>query len=216
MPSAPGNRAAHWNRVYAERAPAALTWHEDAPETTLDLLGARLSPGDPVVDVGAGASRLTELLAARGLGPLTALDVSAAALERSRARLGARAGEATWIEADVTEWRPEATYALWHDRAVFHFLTTAEDRAAYIRALDRALRPDGIALIATFADDGPETCSGLPVARYAPEGLAAEIERHARGRFRLVASRRRVHVTPKGAEQRFQHALFERARPDPA
>ena len=216
MPPAPGDRAAHWNNVYQARPPSALTWHEDAPETTLDLLGARLSPGDPVIDVGAGASRLTEALAARGFGPLTALDVSAAALETSRARLGAAADAVTWIEADVTEWRPETRYALWHDRAVFHFLTDAADRAAYVRALERALRPGGVAVIATFADDGPEMCSGLPVARYAPETLAAEIARHAPGVFRLAEARRRVHVTPKGAEQRFQHALFERAEPDPA
>jgi len=110
----------------------------------------------------------------------------------------------------VTTWRPDRDYVVWHDRAVFHFLTDAEARAAYAQAMSQALRPDGVAIIATFADDGPEKCSGLPVVRYAPEELEQELTRLVPGQFEMISSRRHMHITPKGNRQSFQYSVFRK------
>ncbi len=201
---------AHWDEVYAVCPEAALTWHQDVPQPSLDLVTARLRPGAPVIDVGGGTSRLVDALLARGFGPVSVLDLSGAALAASRARLGEAAAQVHWIEADIIEWVPPQRYALWHDRAVLHFLTAQAQREAYVAALERALAAGGHAVIATFADDGPEKCSGLPVQRYSPEALAAMLERHAPGVFAAQTSLRHDHVTPKGAVQKFQTSVFTR------
>jgi SAM-dependent methyltransferase len=200
----------HWDGVYGSKAEEDLTWFEACPELSLALIRAYLQPGGAVVDVGAGASRLVDHLLAEEIGRVTAVDISGAALEKTRARLGEAAARVAWVVADVTRWRPERTFALWHDRAVFHFLTMPKARAGYVAALIAALEPGGIAVISTFAEDGPERCSGLPVVRYAPEALAAEIEAHAPGQFRLVESHYRRHITPRGGEQSFQTSVFVR------
>jgi trans-aconitate methyltransferase len=137
---------------------------------------------------------------------VTVLDISQAGLDLAALRLGRRASEANWITADVTEWNPSRRFDIWHDRAAFHFLTDAADRAAYIARLHEALRPGGHAIIATFAADGPEKCSGLPVHRCDPEDLARELGET----FRLVESRRHDHATPSNASQRFQFSLFQK------
>lgn len=198
----------HWNAVYGARPEDELTWFEATPSVSLDLVRAHLRLGDPFIDIGGGASRLVDSLLDEGFGPLAVLDLSGAALAVSRHRLDARSGEITWIEADITTWEPDRDYALWHDRAVFHFLTDAGDRAGYMRAMSEALRPGGIAIITTFAENGPEMCSGLPVVRYAPEELATEIERLAPGRFEPILAKRHLHVTPKGNRQSFQFSVF--------
>jgi len=200
----------HWNDVYGARSEDALTWFEATPAVSLDLVREHLQPGEPFIDIGAGASRLVDVLLDEGFGPLTVLDLSAAALAVSRQRLGPRADAVQWIEADITTWQPERDYAVWHDRAVFHFLTGAEDRAGYARALSDALRPGGIAIIATFADDGPEMCSGLPVVRYSPEALAQELDRLLPGLFEMLEARRHMHITPKGNRQSFQYSVFRK------
>jgi len=200
----------HWDEVYGARSEDALTWFEATPVLSLDLVRAHLQPGDLFLDIGAGASRLVDALIEEGFGPLTVLDLSAAALAVSQQRLGPKADDVAWVEADITTWQPEREYAVWHDRAVFHFLTGAEDRAGYARALAQALRPGGIAIIATFADDGPEMCSGLPVVRYAPEALAQELDRLLPGRFKMLDARRHMHVTPKGNRQSFQYSVFRK------
>ncbi|MCA0872205.1 class I SAM-dependent methyltransferase [Seohaeicola saemankumensis] len=200
----------HWNAVYGARSEDELTWFEALPSMSLDLIHAYLRPGDPFIDIGAGASRLVDALLEEGFGPLTVLDLSAAALAVSRERLGRKADKVAWIEADITTWQPDRDYVLWHDRAVFHFLTGAEDRASYARALSDALRPGGTAIIATFADDGPEMCSGLPVVRYAPEALAQELDQLVPGRLEMLDAKRHLHVTPKGNTQRFQYSVFRR------
>ncbi|MFO7854690.1 MAG: class I SAM-dependent methyltransferase [Paracoccaceae bacterium] len=200
----------HWDDVYGARSEDALTWFEATPAGSLALVGDHLQPGEPFIDIGAGASRLVDALLEEGFGPLTVLDLSAAALAVSRQRLGPRADDVAWIEADITRWKPDREYAVWHDRAVFHFLTGAEARAGYARALSDALRPGGIAIIATFADDGPEMCSGLPVVRYAPEELAQELDRLLPDRFETLGARRHVHVTPKGNRQSFQYSVFRK------
>ncbi|MCU9849284.1 class I SAM-dependent methyltransferase [Defluviimonas sp. WL0024] len=200
----------HWDGVYGARSEGELTWFEATPALSLELVRAHLHPGDPFIDIGAGASRLVDVLLEEGFGPITVLDLSGAALAVSRQRLGALGDDVAWIEADITTWEPDRTYAVWHDRAVFHFLTAADDRDGYVRALSAALRPGGIAIIATFAEDGPEKCSGLPVVRYAPEALALELDSLLPGRFETLDARRHMHITPKGNRQSFQYSVFRR------
>lgn len=200
--------ATHWSAAWRDAAPETKSWHQDDPAPSLAAIEASgIAPDRPLIDVGGGAARLVDRLLDRGWTDLSVLDVAAEALDRARDRLGARAARVRWIVADVTRWTPERAYALWHDRAVFHFLTTPEDRAAYARTLDAALAPDGQAILATFALDGPERCSGLPVQRHD----AASLEAALGPGFRLVETRRETHVTPAGAEQRFLRARFARA-----
>jgi ubiquinone/menaquinone biosynthesis C-methylase UbiE len=208
-----GARQRHWEAVYAARADGELSWFDPMASETFDLVAACAAPGMAVIDVGGGSSALAGRLIAAGLGPVTVLDLSEAALARLTERLDPRqrALLAT-IVAEVTEWEPPAAaFGLWHDRAAFHFLTQAADRAAYVGAMDRALARGGHAVIVTFAEDGPDRCSGLPVVRYAPDALAAEIDRHAPGRFRPVEARRIAHSTPSGGVQRMQASVFRKA-----
>jgi SAM-dependent methyltransferase len=202
--------ATHWDAVYRDRLETALTWFEAEPELSMELIRRNAGRGDAVLDVGGGASRLPDLLLAAGYGDIAVLDLSAAALGVSKARLGMDAGRIEWLVADVTAWAPHRRYRLWHDRAVFHFLTSTGAQDAYLRVMWDALAPGGHAIIATFAEDGPEMCSGLPVVRYAPDALAARIEAALPGRFDPVEAQRHVHVTPLGREQRFQVSVFRR------
>ncbi|WP_245258991.1 class I SAM-dependent methyltransferase [Salinarimonas rosea] len=200
-------RRAHWERVYAEKGEDALSWFEPRAETSLALLDAAGIAPRAVVDIGAGTSRFVDALIERGVPEITLLDLSETALARTRERLGPDAAGVHFVAADVTTWTPDRTFDLWHDRAAFHFLTDPEGRAAYLARLATALRPGGHALIATFAADGPERCSGLPVRRTDPEDLAATLGPG----YALVDARRIVHRTPWGSEQRFQASLLRRA-----
>ena len=200
----------HWDRVHTARDETALTWHQDDPQPSLDLIAARLQPGQAMIDVGGGSSRLVDALLACGLGPVTVLDLSNAALARSRDRLGAQAKDVTWIAADATRWTPPARYHLWHDRAVFHFLTDDADRAAYLQRLCAALEPGGTLVMSTFAEDGPETCSSLPVQRYSPAELTEMLARHLPGLLEPLQALHHDHVTPRGLIQRFQTSVLLR------
>lgn len=202
-----GARAEHWDAVYGRRDEAELSWYEDRPELSLSLISEFGDPAMPVIDIGGGLSRLADHLLEAGFGDITVLDLSRAAIAAGKARLGTDR-RIRWIVQDITRWRPERIYGLWHDRAVFHFLTDGADRAAYVAAMRAALAPGGHAIIATFAEDGPEKCSGLPVRRYAPDALAAELDLHAPGGFMPVAVRRHRHVTPQGVEQSLQVSVF--------
>lgn len=204
------HRSAHWNAAWRTRQPEEVSWFDAGASESFGTVAALLRPGDPVLDVGGGASDLAARLTGTGLGPVTVLDLSDTALALARARAGEAADRIDWVEGDVTRWTPPHPYALWHDRAVFHFLTDPADRAAYLRTLAAALAPGGHAVIATFAEDGPERCSGLPVARYAPDTLAREVERLAPRLLRPVSSAGYVHLTPSGGEQRFQSSIFRR------
>jgi SAM-dependent methyltransferase len=204
------NRSEHWDKVYDAREDEALTWHEAEPELSHELVTAHSRPGDRVIDVGGGTSRLVDALVRDGYGRVTVLDVSEAALATAKERLGPLAEQVTWIAADITAWTPPETWDLWHDRAVFHFLIEPSDRAAYVAAMDAALAEGGTGIIATFAEDGPEQCSGLPVMRYSSDVLAQTLEAFAPGRFTLVESRRHMHVTPKGNEHSFQVGVFRK------
>jgi len=205
----------HWDDVYASRAADQVSWFQRSPVVSLELVAAAgVSPPEPVIDVGAGASSLVDELLARGHRDVTLLDIAASAFVPTRARLGANAEQVHFVVADVTTWKPDRTYALWHDRAVFHFQVTAEGRAAYRAALAAALAPGGHAIVATFALDGPERCSGLPVQRYSAETLAAELaagEEDGDGALlRLVESRHEAHRTPGGSVQSFVYVLLAR------
>jgi trans-aconitate methyltransferase len=167
---------------------------------------AGIAPGTPLVDIGGGASMLVDSLLERGFHQITVLDIAEAALQAARQRLGKRAGAVNWVAADLLDWQPPRGYGLWHDRAVFHFLTGKDDRAAYRHTLLKALPPGGQAIMATFAPDGPEKCSGLPVQRYDAAGLAASLG----PAMRLIESERHIHITPAGAEQSFIFARFRR------
>ncbi|MEO7275891.1 MAG: class I SAM-dependent methyltransferase [Vicinamibacterales bacterium] len=158
------------------------------------------------MDVGGGDSRLVDHLVARGLSCVTVLDISPAALTRAQARLGPAGAHVTWMEADVTADWSVPTVDMWHDRAVFHFLTTAEDRSRYLAHLRETLKPDGTAILATFALDGPERCSGLLVARYSPERLAAALG----DEFQLIDAIPHNHHTPSGTVQPFIYTRFQR------
>ncbi len=202
------DRSAHWDKVYGEKADADLSWHQDSPAVSLDLARlAGLSADWAVIDVGGGTSRLADRMIDLGVRDLTVVDLSRGALEATRRRLGARGAGIGWVAADITTWEPPRQYDLWHDRAVFHFLVEPGDRDAYVERVSRSLRGGGHAIIATFAPDGPETCSGLPVMRYCPESLGAVLG----DRFELVAQRYDVHQTPWGRPQSFQFSLFRRA-----
>ncbi len=197
----------HWQQIYSTRQEQELSWFEDTPGISLELLlTPPLDQDASVLDVGGGASRLVDALLDRGFTAPTVLDISEAALQKSKMRLAGRAALARWIAADITEWQPDRDYRAWHDRAVFHFLTTEEQRLAYRSVLEKAVVPGGVVVIGTFALDGPERCSGLPVRRYSPESLATELGRS----LRLTADRMTEHRTPAGKAQRFQFSRFVR------
>lgn len=198
-------RERHWERVYREKDDTQLSWHQDDPSISLELCDvAGIDRGSSVIDIGGGTSRFAKCLIERGLSDVSVLDVSAAALDRSRRQLGPLGDQIEWILADVTAWSPGRSHDLWHDRAVFHFLVDANDRTAYLDRLCRCLHPGGHAIIASFALDGPEKCSGLPVVRYDPEMLGELLK----DRFTLVAHRRHTHKTPWGSSQSFQFSLL--------
>ena len=197
----------HWRTVYATKSPEEVSWFEAEAGASLQALRRlQVKPDMAIVDIGAGASRLADALLDLGFTDITLLDIADSALDASRARLGALAGRVSWQVADVREWRPEQSFDVWHDRAVFHFLTTPEDQARYLDHLHAVLKARGSAIIATFAPDGPEKCSGLPVARYSPESLAKRLG----SAFTLAESRRHVHQTPWGSSQPFQYSRFRR------
>jgi len=202
-------RREHWETVYATKSPDEVSWYQRSPDVSLAMIrGAGLTAESGIVDVGGGASTLVDHLLAEGCRRVAVVDIAARALERSKQRLGAAAPRVDWIVADVTQWRPAAPFDIWHDRAVFHFLTEDEDRRGYLNALNAGLRVGGDVVIGAFALDGPERCSGLPVRRYSPPLLADTLG----DGFSLVASCAEDHRTPAGTVQRFVYARFRRVR----
>ena len=194
----------HWESIYASKGDADLSWMQPEPRTSLALI-AEVCPAGRVVDVGGGTSLLAERLADRGYS-VTVVDISETAIDRARRRVGARSSRIRWIVADVTADPDLGTFDLWHDRAVFHFLTAPADRAAYTRLLERTVPAGGHAVIATFALDGPERCSGLEVRRYDGVTLAMELGPN----FSLLKTVPETHVTTWGQQQSFQYSLLRR------
>jgi SAM-dependent methyltransferase len=200
-------RKAHWENVYRTKGEREVSWFQENPAPSLELIAlAGVSADASIIDIGGGASRLVDAFVERNSGQITVLDLSAAALDTARERLGAQGAGVEWVIADVTTWEPSKTYDLWHDRAVFHFLTGKGDQSAYVDRLKKAVRPGGGAIIGTFALDGPERCSGLPVVRHDAASLSAVLGTD----FKLIDARRHDHATPWGAVQRFQFGTFRR------
>jgi trans-aconitate methyltransferase len=200
-----GSRQAHWERVYTTKGENEVSWFQDNPAPSLELIAAvGATPATAIIDIGGGASRLVDGLLAKGFRALAVLDLSGAALKAAKSRLGAPAEKVDWIVADATIWEPTEAYDIWHDRAAFHFLTEENDRVAYIERMKKALRAGGHAIVATFAPDGPERCSGLRVMRYDAETLGRTLGQE----FDLIETRRHSHTTPWGSTQSFQFSVF--------
>lgn len=202
-------RKNHWEDVYTKKTPKEVSWYQIEPAITLNLIKSTgIEHTGKIIDVGGGASVLVDKLLDQGFGNLTVLDISSKSLQLARERLGKSAAQVSWIEADVTEFDPPQKYDLWHDRAVFHFLTDPNDRKKYAQNMEKALNPGGNVIVATFAIDGPPKCSGLDVERYSDEKLKNEFG----SSFELIKSIKEVHVTPWGSEQKFIYCCFEKLK----
>jgi len=198
---------AHWERVYGSKADDEVSWYEPSPDLSLKLVRDALAHGaSSVIDIGGGTSRLVDALVGEDLDRLAVLDLSATALARAKGRLGAQADRVEWICADVAEVSDVGRFDVWHDRALFHFLTADDSRRSYRALLERTVLPGGSALIATFGPQGPERCSGLEVRRYDMVALEREIGPS----FILKESQLVDHVTPAGRHQQFLYAVFSR------
>lgn len=198
----------HWEKVYTSKATDAVSWFQPHADLSVGLIKATGAAHDAaIIDVGGGASTLVDDLLADGYTDLTVLDLSAAALAAARSRLGPRGSAVRWIAADITRADlPANRYDIWHDRAVFHFLTAPEQRAAYVQAVFRAVKPGGHVIVATFAEDGPEQCSGLPVMRYRADQLHDQFG----DAFTLLRHQKEAHHTPSGTVQQFVYCYCRR------
>ena len=201
------DRSSHWETVYSTKAENQLSWFQESPAISLELIKATGANKDAaIIDIGGGASRLADALLSDGYRRLAVLDLSGSALAAAKRRIGSSSDKIDWIVADVTTWTPARSYDVWHDRAAFHFLTAPSDRSAYVDRLRRAVVAGGHVIIATFALDGPEKCSGLPVQRYDGKSLAKELG----SEFELVETRGDAHVTPWDSTQSFQFSRFRK------
>jgi ubiquinone/menaquinone biosynthesis C-methylase UbiE len=197
----------HWENVYAVNNPERVGWYQENPAVSLRLISAcSQDPGAPIIDIGGGCSHLAERLLERGHYDITVLDLSGRALALARDRLGPKRDRVKWVVGNVIAHEFSQSYAIWHDRAVFHFLTDEADQERYVAALGRVVVSGGHAIVATFAPDGPERCSGLPVQRYGEESLS----RRLGGSFEPIWFEREIHLTPSGVEQRYLFGHFRR------
>jgi 2-polyprenyl-3-methyl-5-hydroxy-6-metoxy-1,4-benzoquinol methylase len=203
------DRQAHWQGVYSSKNETEVSWFEQSPAISLELIHrSGVDTGASIIDIGGGASRLVDALLDDGYRAISILDLSGKALSVARTRLGPRASQVTWIESDVTQWEPEQKYDLWHDRAAFHFLTDPTERRAYVERLTRGTSPGSQVIVGTFALDGPDRCSGLPVARHDANSLKQVLGES----FELKETRPFEHRTPGGGIQRFQFSRFRKLR----
>ncbi|HEY7772029.1 MAG TPA: class I SAM-dependent methyltransferase [Marinagarivorans sp.] len=198
----------HWEKVYSTKAATDVSWFQEQAQPSLSLIGDANSSGSAsIIDVGGGASTLVDGLLANGYENVTVLDLSKAALNTAKARLGLKAEPVRWLDANVLEVEfAKNTFDVWHDRAVFHFLTTQEERQAYVCQVLHSVKPGGTMIIATFAEDGPTQCSGLPVMRYSAAQLQAEFGQP----FELIGHKKELHRTPGGSEQQFIYGVFKK------
>ncbi|WP_395646057.1 methyltransferase domain-containing protein [Terricaulis sp.] len=198
---------AHWDEVYSSKRADEVSWHQARPELPLKLIRRTGVGRDAaLIDVGGGASTLADHLLAEGFKDVSVLDIAAAGLAQARARLGGDAARIEWIAADITRWRPARRYALWHDRAVLHFLLTPQDQAAYAASLRAALPSGGWAIIGGFAPNGPTRCSGLEIVQHDTQSLSALLGAD----FVPMETHGEIHLTPHGREQAFRHHIFQR------
>ncbi len=200
------NRKSHWESIYAKTIPTEVGWYQVEPAVSLELIASTgVGHADKIIDVGGGASVLVDKLLCQGFQDLTVLDVSSKALDYAKERLGSEAEAVKWIEADVTKFELPEKYDLWHDRAVFHFLTEENDRKKYVQNMEEALNPGGHVIIVAFSIDGPLKCSGLNVERYSPEKMKNELG----DSFELVKATDEGHMTPGGKEQKYTYCYFK-------
>ena len=201
------DRKSHWEDVYSNKLSTEVSWYQQHPEYSLAHITATgLKKSARIIDIGGGASTLIDYLLDAEYTELSVLDISSAAIEQARARLGNRADDVVWYEQDVTEFSPERPFDVWHDRAVFHFLTDPIERSSYVHVLTRALKPGAFAMIATFDLHGPKQCSGLDVQRYSQDTMSAALG----DSFELIDTTTEVHVTPNGSMQNFVYCRFVR------
>ena len=196
---------AHWDKVYTTKAPDEVSWYRAHLDTSLSLIERTAPSRDAaIIDVGGGESTLVDDLLARGYSNVTVLDISPAAIEVTKARLGKLAERVQWLAGDITQVElPAGRYDVWHDRAVFHFLTSADQRREYVARVTRSVKAGGFVIIGAFGPDGPAKCSGLPVERYDADALHGQFGRG----FRLVDHVTEDHVTPKGTRQQFVYCF---------
>jgi SAM-dependent methyltransferase len=203
------DRQAHWNKVWTKNQESEVSWFQQKPSLSLDLVERyAVDKTACILDVGGGSSRLVDSLLATGFDHLGVLDIAAPALELARGRLGERAPSVEWIVGDVTTYEPSHPWDIWHDRAVFHFLVDADDRNSYVQAVRRSLVPSGVLVLATFGPQGPTKCSGLEVQRHSPDTLAEVFGSD----FALQEKHLEVHHTPGGSEQQFVYCVFRRVK----
>ncbi len=202
------DRKTHWENVYGEKSSLEVSWFQKQPVLSLQLIqNAQLSQNDPIIDIGGGASTLVDYLSDGGYKNISVLDISGKALECTKTRLGDKAAQIEWFEDDITLFKPPHQFSLWHDRAVFHFLTDKADRNSYINILKNALNENGHLIIAAFSIGGPTKCSGLDIVQYDAEKLLAELGND----FKLIEQANETHMTPANNEQKFGYFHFIRA-----
>jgi len=201
------DRKAHWESVYQESSPLEVSWFQKEPSLSLELIHrTQIARDEPIIDVGGGASVLVDYLCNEGYTNIAVLDISEKALACAKDRLGDAAKIVEWYEDDITQFKAPHPFSLWHDRAVFHFLTNKSDRESYIKILKHSLSPGGHLIIAAFAIGGPTKCSGLDIVQYDAEKLMAELGED----FELLEERHEVHITPADKEQKFMYFRFIR------
>ncbi len=199
------DRKTHWENIYADKTPLELSWYQNEPALSLQLIrNTQLTHDSPIIDVGGGASVLVDYLDKEGYTNIAVLDISGKSLAHARKRLGDNANKVEWYEEDVTLFNPPHRFSLWHDRAVFHFLTDASDRHDYVKVLKRTLNPNGHLILAAFAIGGPTKCSGLDIIQYDANKLITELGET----FELVEEKDETHVTPSNIEQKFHYFRF--------
>jgi trans-aconitate methyltransferase len=193
-------RKTHWEKIYESNSPQKVSWYQDEPTLSMRLIRDTRIPNDaPIIDVGGGASTLVDRLLDASYSNISVLDISASAMLHARERLADKAAEIEWYNEDITGFNPPHRFALWHDRAVFHFLTSQDDRNKYLNVLKQSLEPGGHVIIMTFAVGGPQKCSGLEIMQYDEEKLMVEFGQE----FELLETGHQDHVTPAGSEQKF-------------
>ena len=201
------DRKNHWEKIYRDKSPLDVSWFQENPALSLRLIEkTRIALDAPIIDVGGGASLLVDRLCEEGFTDIGVLDVSPSALAHAKNRLADKAGRVKWYEADVTSFKPPKQFTLWHDRAVFHFLTSEADRDSYVSVLKKALKPGGHLIIMAFAIDGPIKCSGLNIVQYDAGKLTTELG----SGFKLIETGYEVHITPAGKQQKFAYFHYKK------
>lgn len=206
-PSTTAERTQHWENIYSNKPFCEMSWYQESPDQSLLLIkDTGVAKNAPIIDIGGGDSVLTEYLLKEGYSNLSVLDISSKAIERAKSRLGHEAGKVQWICSDMLDYEIQSPVSIWHDRAAFHFLRSADDIKKYVHKAAQAIRPDGFLIIGTFAEDGPEKCSGIEIKRYG----AAELQETFKSDFQLLKLISHAHQTPSGKTQQFNFCLMSR------